>query len=211
MARPIVYGPAGSTYVWSTRLALAEKGVAHELVEIPMGAHREAPHLERHPFGKVPAFEHDGFALYETQAILRYIDEGFPVAPLQPTDLHQFARMNQIIGIVDAYAWPSIAAGIVFNRMLAPRLGLPVDEAAIAAALPRARLCLAEIARLMGDQQFLAGERISLADLMVIPLLYYFRSVPEGEAPLAEHPALRAWIGRMEERQSFQVTKPPGV
>src|ERR1700681_3853651 len=99
MARPIVYGPAMSTYVWSARLALAEKGIAHELVQV-------------------------GFALYETQAILRYIDEGFPVAPLQPTDLHQFARMNQIMGIVDAYAWPSIAAGILFNRMLAPRLGL---------------------------------------------------------------------------------------
>ena len=211
MARPIVYGPAGSTYVWSTRLALAEKGVAHELVEVGFGQHREAPHLSRHPFAKVPALEHDGFALYESQAILRYIDEGFPVAPLQPTDLHQFARMNQIIGIVDAYAWPSIAAGILFNRMLAPRLGLPVDEAAVAAALPRARLCLAEFARLMADQPFMAGERISLADLMVVPLLYYFSRMPEGGAPMAEHPALQSWLRRMEERQSFQVTKPPGV
>src|SRR4051812_29719585 len=142
MARPIVYGPAGSTYVWSTRLALAEKGVAHELVDVPYGANREEPHLSRHPFGKAPAFEHDGFSLYETQAILRYIDEGFPVSPLQPTDLHQFARMNQIMGIVDAYAWPSIAEAILVNRRLNPRLGLPVDETAIAAALPEARLCL---------------------------------------------------------------------
>src|ERR1051326_8635306 len=207
MARPIVYGPAGSTYVWSTRLALAEKGVAHELVEVPFGAHREAPHLARHPFAKVPAFEHDGFELYETQAILRYIDEGFPVAPLQPTDLHQFARMNQLIGIVDAFLWPSLAAGILFNRMLAPRFGLPVDEAAVTAALPRVQLCLSEIARLQGDQPFLAGERISLADLMVIPLLYYFSRLPDGAAPLAEHPELGAWITRMEDRQSFQVTK----
>jgi glutathione S-transferase len=211
MARPIVYGPAGSTYVWSTRLALAEKGVAHELVEIPFGEHRQEPHVARHPFAKVPAFEHDGFALYETQAILRYIDEGFPVAPLQPTDLHQFARMSQIMGIVDAYAWPAIARDILVNRVLAPRLGLPVDEEAVAAALPRARLCISEIARLMGEQPFLAGERVSLADLMVIPLLYYFSRVPEGEAPIAEHSDLRAWIGRMEQRQSFQVTKPPGV
>jgi glutathione S-transferase len=210
MARPIVYGPAGSTYVWSTRLALAEKGVAHELVEVAIGAHREEPHLSRHPFAKVPAFEHDGFELYETQAILRYIDEGFPSAPLQPTDLHQFARMNQIIGIVDAYAHPSIAEGILFNRMLAPRFGLPVDENAIIAALPRARMCLSEIARLAGEQPFLAGERISLADLMVLPLLYYFEKIPEGEAPMAEHPSLRAWSRRMQERQSFQVTKPPG-
>src|SRR5271168_4641662 len=106
MAHPIVYGLAGSTYVWSARLALAEKGVTHELVDVPLGAHRQEPHLARQPFAKVPAFEHDGFALYETQAIMRYIDEGFPVAPLQPTDLHQFARMSQIMGIVDAYAWP---------------------------------------------------------------------------------------------------------
>jgi glutathione S-transferase len=211
MARPIVYGLAASTYVWSTRLALAEKGVAHELVEVGFGQHRVEPHLSRHPFAKMPAFEHDGFALYETQAILRYIDEGFPVAPLQPTDLHQFSRMNQVIGIVDAYAYPSIIGGIVFNRMLAPRLGLPVDEASVTAAQPRARLCVSEIARLMGDDPYLAGERVSLADLMVIPLFYYFARLPEGEAPLAEHPNIRPWMRRMEERQSFQVTKPPGA
>ncbi len=211
MTRPIVYGPAGSTYVWSARLTLAEKGVAHELVDVPFGAHREEPHLSRHPFAKVPAFEHDGFALYETQAILRYIDEGFPVSPLQPTDLHQFARMNQIMGIVDAYAWSAIAAGIVFPRLVAPRLGLPVDEEAIAKAVPRARLCLSEFARLMGEQPFMAGERISLADLMVMPLLFYLARVPEGEAPLAEHPSVRAWLRRIEDRQSFQVTKPPGL
>ena len=208
MGRPIVYGPAFSTYVWSVRLALAEKGVAHEFVEVPFGAHRDAPHLSRHPFAKVPAFEHDGFQLYETQAILRYIDEGFPVAPLQSTDLHQFSRMNQIIGIVDAYAWPSIAAGILFNRVLAPRFGLPVNEEAIAAALPRARLCVSEISRLMGEEPFLTGDRISLADLMVIPLFYFFGRVPEGVAPLSEHANIRPWMRRMEERQSFQVTKP---
>ena len=211
MARPLVYGPASSTYEWSARLALAEKGVAHDLIEVAFGAHREEPHLARHPFAKVPAFEHDGFQLYETQAILRYIDEGFPVAPLQPTDLHQFARMNQIMGIVDAYAWPAIARGIVFNRILAPRLGLPVDEAAVEKALPRARLCLSEIARLQGEQPYLAGERISLADLMVVPLLAYLARIPEGEAPLAEQPELRQWLRRMEGRQSFQVTKPPGI
>ncbi|MGE5271458.1 MAG: glutathione S-transferase family protein [Thiohalocapsa sp.] len=211
MARPIVYGPAGSTYVWSTRLALAEKGVAHDLVDVPFGEHRQEPHLSRHPFGKVPAFEHDGFHLYETQAILRYVDERFMASPLQPTDVHEFSRMNQIIGIVDAYAHPSIAMGILVNRLLAPRLGLPVDEAAVAAALPPGKLCLAEFARLMGEQPFMAGDRISLADLMVAPLLYYFARLPEAEAPLAEHPSLESWLRRMESRQSFQVTKPAGA
>jgi glutathione S-transferase len=210
MAHPIVYGPAGSTHVWSARLALAEKGVTHELVEIPFGAHREASHLARQPFAKVPAFEHDGFALYETQAIMRYVDERFAGTPLQPEDVHEWSRMNQIIGIVDAYAWPSIGGTILYNRMLVPRLlGGSPDEAAIAAALPVARLCLSEIDRLMEDHRYLTGDHVSLADLMAIPLLYYFSDAPDGRAPLAEHPKLQSWIRLMETRQSFQVTKPP--
>jgi glutathione S-transferase len=75
MVHPIVYGPAGNSYVWSARLALAEEGVTHELVDVPFGAHGEEPHLPGQPFAKVPAFEHDGFALFETQAIMRYVDE----------------------------------------------------------------------------------------------------------------------------------------
>ena len=210
MAHPIVYGPAGSSYVWSARLALAEKGVTHELVDVPFGAHREEPHLSRHPFAKVPAFEHDGFMLYETQAIVRYVDERFAGTPLQPEDVHQWSRMNQIIGIVDAYAWPSIAGAILYNRILVPRFqgGAP-DEAAIAAALPRAKLCLGEFDRLMEGHRFLAGEHISLADLMVFPLLYYFGNVPDGSGPMAERPKLQSWLRQMETRQSFQVTKPP--
>jgi glutathione S-transferase len=191
MAHPIVYGPAISTYVWSARLALAEKGVTHELVDVPFGNHREEPHLSRQPFAKVPAFEHDGFALYETQAIMRYVDERFAGTPLQPEDVHELSRMNQIIGIVDAYAWPSIVGTILFNRILVPRfLGGTPDEAAIAAALPRARLCLAEIDRLMEDHRFLAADFVSLADLMVIPLLYYFSNVPDGRAPMADAPEI---------------------
>jgi glutathione S-transferase len=210
MAHPIVYGPAGSTYVWSARLALAEKGVTHELVDVPFGAFREEPHLSRQPFAKVPAFEHDGFALYETQAIMRYVDERFAGTPLQPEDVHEWSRMNQIIGIVDAYARPSIAGAILFNRFLVPRfLGGTPDEAAIAAALPLAHQCLSEIDRLMEDHRFLASDHVSLADLMVIPLLYYFSKVPDGLAPTAEHPKLQGWIRHMETRQSFQVTIPP--
>src|SRR4029077_18441486 len=148
MAHPIVYGPAASTYVWRARLALSEKGVTHELVDVPFGAPREEPHRARQPFAKVPAFEHDGFVLYETQAIIRYVDERFAGTPLQPEDVHQWSRMNQIIGIVDAYVWPSIAGTILLNRVLVPRLlDGPPDEAAIEAALPRARLCLSEIDR----------------------------------------------------------------
>jgi len=211
MARPIVYGAAMSPYVWSVRLALAEKGVTHELVSVSMSEFRAEPHLSRHPFGKIPAFEHDGFMLYETQAIMRYVDEAFPAAPLQPIEVHPFARMNQIMGIVDAYLTPCLLAGVIYQRLVAPRLGRPTDEEAVSAALPRVKHCLSEIARLAGDQEFLADDSVSLADLMAIPQIYYFKKFPEGAAQLAELPMLAAWAARMEERQSLQVTRPPGM
>jgi glutathione S-transferase len=210
MARPIVYGAAMSPYVWSVRLALAEKGVAHELVSLGIDEFRSEAHLARHPFGKIPAFEHDGFMLYETQAIMRYVDEAFSSAPLQPIELHPFARMNQIMGIVDAYLAPSLLMGVLYQRLVAPRLGRETDEAAVTAALPRARQVLGEIARLAEDKEFLAADTITLADLMVIPQLYYFKTLPEGRDQYGELPALSRWVDRMSERQSLQVTKPPG-
>ncbi len=77
--------------------------------------------------------------------------------------------------------------------------------------MPRARLCLAEIDRLKADHRFLTGAHVSLADLMVIPILYYFGKVAEGRPCLAEHPKLEDWVRHMTERQSFRVTKPSGV
>ncbi|HSR73041.1 MAG TPA: glutathione S-transferase N-terminal domain-containing protein, partial [Kiloniellales bacterium] len=76
MDDPIVYGPGFSTYTRSARLALEEKAVAYHLEEINIleGAGQTPEHLARQPFGKVPAFEHDGFRLYETAAIMRYVD-----------------------------------------------------------------------------------------------------------------------------------------
>ncbi|MGH7059849.1 MAG: glutathione S-transferase C-terminal domain-containing protein, partial [Stellaceae bacterium] len=72
-------------------------------------------------------------------------------------------------------------------------------------------LCVAEIDRLMADHPFLAGPYLSLADLLAAPLFYYFGNVPEGRAPLAEHPRLQNWLNRIESRQSFAVTKPPPI
>jgi hypothetical protein len=65
VSNPIVYGPSYSAYVRTTRLALEEKGIAYDLVDVAMmaGAHKQPAYLARHPFGKLPAFSHDGLAL----------------------------------------------------------------------------------------------------------------------------------------------------
>src|SRR5580693_6107258 len=99
MSRPIVHGIDGSPFVNSARLALEEKGVDYQFAEMPCGtgAHKAPEHLARNPFGRIPVLEHDGFLLYETQAIMRYIDRAFAGPPLQPADIRLAARMDQIM------------------------------------------------------------------------------------------------------------------
>src|SRR6516164_488756 len=107
MSDPIVYGPNYSTYARSARLALEEKGVPYRLEEVGLiqGETTRPAHLKRHPFARVPAFEHDGFPLYETAAIERYVDETFPGPKLQPEEPKRRARMTQIVSVIDAYAY----------------------------------------------------------------------------------------------------------
>jgi hypothetical protein len=71
VSQPIVFGAAYSVYVRAVRLTLSEKRVSYRLQEVDIFAPGGPPadYLARQPFGRIPAFEHDGFALYETAAI----------------------------------------------------------------------------------------------------------------------------------------------
>jgi glutathione S-transferase len=212
MSEFIVHGVPGSPYVRGALLGLEEKGASWRLEPLKgPGAGRSAEHLARHPFGKVPVLDHrdssgGDFRLYETQAILRYLDRLIPAPPLTPTDPRAEARMNQLIGVTDNYVFPHISAGITFGRVVAPRFGMPADEARIAASIPLARVCLAEIGRLLADQTWLAGEALSLADLMLIPHMAFLEEAAEGAELLGPHPNIRAWIARMHERPSMRAT-----
>jgi glutathione S-transferase len=82
----IVHGVPGSPYVRAALLALEEKGADYEFAAMALGALKQEPHLSRLAFGRIPAFEHDGWMLYETQAIMRYVDAVVPGPQLQPVE-----------------------------------------------------------------------------------------------------------------------------
>lgn len=206
--KPTLYGATYSVYVRSARLALAEKGVDYDLVEVDVFAANGPPaeHLERQPFGKIPAFEHDGFRLYEAGAIIRYVDEAFAGPPLQPAEPKARARMNQVISIIDSYAYPTLVWGVFVERVSGPARGRPTDAAKLAAALPRCETCLDALAALAGA--FLAGGQLTLADLHAAPMFDYFLQAQDGAEMLARRPALVQWWQRMRGRQSMLATAP---
>ena len=208
MAAPIIYGTDMSTYVRTARMSLEEKPAQYELVDVSVvrGEVKQPAHLARNPFGTVPAFEHDGFKLYETSAIIRYIDQVFPGAKLTPDDARDRARMNQIISIIDYHGYPSIITQTVVQRVL-PQLCGGTDERVIAAAKPKLELVLQEIERIKAGSKFLAGDQVSLADLYLAPIIAYLTLVPEA-ALLAQRKGLGAWWESMGQRSSFKKTAP---
>ncbi len=209
MAKPILYGPGYRTSTRAARLALEEKGVDYDLVEVDFiaGGMPDA-HLARHPFAKVPALEHDGLLLYETAAIERYVDEAFDGPSLQPSDPAERARMTQIISIIDSYTYPRTIGDLVVQRLVQPMLGGTADEAIVEAALPEVDKSMGELERLLGDQEYLAGSAVSLADLHLAPIFAYFVATPESKAIMENKPELNAWWQRMESRESLTKTQP---
>lgn len=209
MARPTVYGPAYSTYVRTARLALEEKGVAYDLVEIDSlaGGTRSPEHLARHPFGKVPAFEHDGLVLFETDAITRYVNEAFEGPALEPGDLRARALMTQAISVINSYAYPSLIGQIVIQRLVMPLMGGSADEGVIAAAMPGAKTCIAVLDRMAEGHRGLVSDVVSRADLFLIPIYHYLDQTPEGRELLAEAGELRRWWEGVEGRPSVVATR----
>ena len=104
----VLHGYRYSVYLRIVRLTLAEKGVAYDRVEVnPFASDVPAAYLALHPFGRVPTLVHDGFVLYETGAITRYIDRAFPGPPLQPGDARALARMENSSGVRRVSTSPS--------------------------------------------------------------------------------------------------------
>ncbi|RWP43906.1 MAG: glutathione S-transferase family protein [Mesorhizobium sp.] len=208
MSRPVVYGADYSVYVRIVRLALEEKGIGYELVPVDVFAADGIPgwYFDHQPFGRIPAFEHDGFRLHETSAIARYVDEAFDGPALQPVEARSRARMNQIIAMLDAYAYRAMVWDVAVERL---EKTTP-DEALIANGLLQAATVLRALTSLKAAGPWLLGEQMTLADLHAAPIIGYFVKVTEGQNLLAEFPDIRAWWARIAGRESFAKTEKAG-
>ncbi len=199
----VLHGYRYSVYVRIARLALAEKGVAYDRIEVnPFDPDVPASYLALHPFGRVPTLVHDGFALYETGAIARYVDRAFPGPSLQPAEPRALARMDQVIGIADAYGYWPMVRQVFSHGVFRPRLGQPADPAEIERGLAASAKVLAALEPLVD------GNDVTLADLHLGAMMAYFVMAPSGAALLARHARLTAWWQRLGRRPSFAATDP---
>jgi glutathione S-transferase len=200
----IVHSIPGSPFGRAVFATLEEKGADYRLARAAM---RTPEHQALHPFGRIPVLQHGDFKLFETQAILRYLDRLLPNPRLTPADPRAAGRMDQLMNVSDWYLFQGVGNVIGFQRVVGPRLmGLTPDEALIEAAMPKAHAVFDELARQLGDRRFFVGDEVSLADVLLASHVDFFHGLPEW-APLAgQHPNLVAWLDRMNARPSMIAT-----
>ncbi len=199
-------GDGRSTFTRTVRMAMAEKGLAYTLQPC-------APHtpdiLAVHPFGRIPALRDGPIELFETSAILRYLDESFGDAPsLLPGTILGRARCEQWVSAVNAYFYDTMSRRYVLQYLFPRGEGGEPDRAVIDAALKEMPVQLAALDKAYGSGDWLAGGALSMADLFVAPILAYVERMPEGAALFDAVPNVRRAQAVLRARPSFITTDP---
>jgi glutathione S-transferase len=205
MARLQIIGPASSSYVWAVRMVCAEKYVAYDLV--PAGLHSPEV-LAIHPFGKVPVMRHGDMTLFESKAIATYIDKVFPGPKVIPDEAHAAAEVEQWVSSVNTWIDPCLIRSYAIHYRRALVTGKP-DRAAIDAALPAMQRQIAVLDKAVAATGYLAGDQFTLADINLMPVLYFAQLCPEGGEMVRAAGHLSAYFARHAERRSYQATLPP--
>jgi glutathione S-transferase len=206
------YYGSGSPYAWRVWLALECKGIPYELktMSFSAGDLKRPEFLAINPRGRVPAVADDGFTLYESVAIVEYLDERYRSGPaLFPGGVHQRALVRRLVQEADqcyAIAMEKILDQVLFTPQDKWDLeAIAAARAALAEELQRWERCAAT--------EFLAGRELTAADFTLYPLialtLRMQKKKPDLDIPAIIGPGITAWMKRIEALPYFQATWPP--
>jgi glutathione S-transferase len=199
-------GDGRSSYTRTVRMALAEKGVAYSFQAC-------APHspeiLAVHPFGRIPALRDGETTLFESSAIVRYLDECFGPGPqLLPGTPLTRALCEQWVSAVNAYLYDTMVRRYVLQYLFPRGAGGQPDRGVIDSALREMPAQLAALDTAYGTGDWLAGSALSMADLFVAPILANVERMPEGPALFADAPNVKRAQAVIRRRDSFIRTDP---
>lgn len=200
-----VFGHPMSTCTRKVLTTLAEKGQQAEfvMVDIMKGEHKQPAHLARQPFGVVPVFEDDdGFQIFESRAIIRYLDGRLQGTALTPGNHHDRGRMEQWISVEHSYFTPA-AMKIIYQVLFNPLFGKGTDPAVVEAARAEVGRVLDIMEKGVAGGPFLAGDAFSLADICYMPYVEYLFAGKQGDL-ITSRPGLAAWWERVSTRPSWQ-------
>ena len=196
-----IFGHPMSTCTRKVLMTLAETNTPFELttVDFAKGEHKQQPHLGRQPFGQIPAMDDGGFALFESRAICRYLDEKAG-GKLVPTDIEARAVMEQWISIETSNFTPH-AMKFIYHHTF----GRAQDPAVLETAGKGLETALGVMEARLAKSPFLAGDKLTLADVCFMPYIEYAMGTPVKET-FAKFPHVSSWWNKVSERPTWQKT-----
>ena len=201
-----IIGAPQSNYVWTVRIAAAEKGVPYKFTPLrPHSAEVDAIH----PFGKIPVMRHGDLELFESKAICTYIDRAFDGPPLMPADARGAALAEQWISCVNTAIDPICVRQYIVSYVFPDTPDGKPNRARIDAALPVMEKQLATLEQAIAKTGYLVGDKPTLADFNLFPILFYLQRFPESRAMMQAQKNLTAFVASMGARPSVEATKPP--
>lgn len=207
---------SGSGPAWRVHLALLAKKLPFEsnLLSFDKREHRTDAMVAMNPRGKVPVLRDGDYVVYESLAILYYLDRRYPDPPLFGRTPEEGGLIVRTIMEHECYGGPALASA---TRPLLR--GPDVDLEAVTEALPRLREELARVESQLAGREWLAGASMTAADLFVYPAVKTIErafgkpaagAIEHGLLPLASsYPFVGRWMERVESLEGFERSYPP--
>ncbi|MBI3452237.1 MAG: glutathione S-transferase family protein [Rhodospirillales bacterium] len=212
-----VFWVSGSPFSWRVLLALEAKRLPYQsnLLQASKGDNKTPGYLALNPRGRVPTLRHGDVVIYESLAILAYLDRTFPDVPLFGRTAQETGRIWQAISEFTSYTSPpmtNVARPLLFGKQ-------GEEEAAIRSAAAVVHDEFAQMEKTFDGKTWLAGDAMTAADLAAYPMFQLLlraaakdeaKPLDLGLAPLDErYPRLAAWMGGVEKLPGYARTRPP--
>jgi glutathione S-transferase len=194
-----IYGNPMSTCTRKVLMTLAENGTPFEMkvVDFTKGEHKEEAHLRRQPFGRIPALNDDGFELFESRAMCRYLNEKAG-GHLVPSDAKGRAKMEQWIS-VETSEFSANAMKFVYHYVFKR----PQEPAVMESAQKGLETTCGVMEKQLAKTPFVAGAEFSLADIFFMPYLEYAMATPAKDI-FAKYPHMMSWWNKISERPTWR-------
>ncbi len=166
-----IYGADLSSPANKVRFAANAIGLQYEYVKVDLrgGEHQKPEFLKVNPIGKIPAMDDDGFKLFESNAMIRYLADKSN-SPLYPKGLKERATVDSWIDFGSMHVGAAMAK-VTYNRVFAPRRNVPIDENSVKEGISFLGRFLPIVDEQLSKDKFLTGNSMTLADINLLALL----------------------------------------
>jgi glutathione S-transferase len=212
-----LYWGSGSPFSWRVLLALEHKGLPYDSQRLHFDKqeHQSPQMLKLNPRGRVPVLKDDDYVVFESVAVLYYLDVKYPARPIFGTSAEEAGVIMRVICEFQAYAEPAL--GKIVSAIFADRVGEAIDE------LTDAMHVVGREARTiegrLSKEQWIVGAGYSATDMVIFPWIQLLRRALDKPAaaelgarflPMERnYPALARWISRIEALPGYERTYPP--